>query len=128
MEIKDLVGLHKLSGVDIGSDTHNQEDCATIKFILDGIIYKAIEDPSDGYRSACEEIVVVKDHVANRFKAHQVFGKMKDSGYGTHDTVQFIDVKTNKIVLEVGTDNTDDYYPCCVMSFIPENLYINRVK
>jgi hypothetical protein len=53
-------------------------------------------------------------------------GKMKDNDtYSVNDTIQFIDVVTGKVVLEVGTDNTDDYYPYCVMNWYPENLACN---
>jgi hypothetical protein len=37
----------------------------------------------------------------------------------------FTDVVTGKVVLEVGTDNTEDYYPYCVMNWSPENLACN---
>jgi hypothetical protein len=51
---------------------------------------------------------------------------MKDNEeYSVNDTIQFIDVVTGKIVLEIGTDNTDDYYLYCVMNCNPENLVIN---
>lgn len=55
-----------------------------------------------------------------------VYGAMrqKDS-FHEHDVIQFYDVVTNKIVLELGTESVDDYYPCCVMSWHPENLAIN---
>lgn len=43
---------------------------------------------------------------------------MKDNDtYSVNDTIQFIDVVTGKVVLEIGTDNTDDYYPYCVMNW-----------
>ncbi len=43
-------------------------------------------------------------------------------------TIQFFDAVTNKLVLEIGTDNADDYYPYCVMDWHPENLAININK
>ena len=55
--------------------------------------------------------------------------KIKENDeYSVNNTIQFVDVITEKIVLEVGTDNTDDYYPYCVMYWTPENLSINIDK
>lgn len=47
----------------------------------------------------------------NAFPPVRVMGKMKGADdYRTNDTLQLIDVVTGKMVLEVGTDNSDDYY------------------
>ena len=54
MELQELVGLHKLSGVDMSNEKIKEEwgdsfeDCQVINFILDKKTYTAIEDPSDG--------------------------------------------------------------------------------
>ena len=131
MELKDLVGLHELSGVDTTTEEVKQwdnhyEDANVVRFVLDGKTYKAIEDPDDGYRSHCNELEVCDEVVSNNFPPQKVMGKMKDnSTYEVNDTIQFIDVVTGKVVLEVGTDNTDDYYPYCVMNWSPENLACN---
>lgn len=63
MELSDLVGIHKLSGVETGQVSINDEfgdtqDCGFVKFTLDGVHYMAVEDPEDGYRSRCRELVV----------------------------------------------------------------------
>ena len=49
----------------------------------------------------------------------------KSKEYENNDTIQFFDSITKKLVLEIGTNNYDDYYPCCIMSFYIENLSIN---
>jgi hypothetical protein len=133
MELKNLVGLHKLSGVDTAIETvklyewsDSTEECYVVRFVLDGITYKAVEDPNDGYRSNCGELIVCEEPITNNFPPQEVMAKMKDNDeYSVNDTIQFIDVVTGKIVLEVGTDNTDCYYPYCVMNWKPENLAIN---
>ena len=133
MELKDLVGLHKLSGVDTATETvklyewsDSTEECNVVRFVLDGTTYKAVEDPDDGYRSHCGELIVCEEPITNNFPPQEVMAKMKDNEeYSVNNTIQFIDVVTGKIVLEVGTDNTDDYYPYCVMNWNPENLAIN---
>lgn len=136
MKLTDLVGLHKLSGVDTTTEnvklyewSDNTEYCSVVRFVLDGVTYKAIEDPDDGYRSYCSELIMCDEPVANNFQPHVVMAKMKDDEtYQTNYTIQFIDVVTGKIVLEVGTDNADDYYPYCVMCWNPENLAINASR
>ncbi|MBZ9632518.1 hypothetical protein LB465_17190 [Salegentibacter sp. LM13S] len=134
MELKDLVGEHELSGVEISTVKVKQygdyyEDTEVIMFVIDGKTYKATEDPDDGYRSYLKELEVTEEKVANSFPPQKVVGKMKkNSTYDVNDTIQFIDAVTEKIVLEVGTDNTDDYYPYCVLYWNPENLAINAGK
>ena len=63
MELSDLVGIHKLSGVETGQvnvtdEFGDTQDCGFVKFTLDGVHYMAVEDPDDGYRSRCRELVV----------------------------------------------------------------------
>lgn len=131
MELKDLVGEHELSGVDTTTEKVKQygdyyEDCEVVRFVIDGKTYKATEDPDDGYRSYMKELEVTDEKVTNVFPPQKVIGKMKaDSDWETNDTIQFIDAVTGKVVLEVGTDNTDDYYPYCVLHWSPENLAVN---
>lgn len=49
VELSDLVGKHELSGVDTSvADSGLYEDASYIVFIMDGVTYKAIEDPNDG--------------------------------------------------------------------------------
>lgn len=132
VEIKDLVGKHYLSGFDTATekaDKSYNEDFDVVRFVLDGRTYKAIEDPSDGYRSYLEDLIVTDEIISNTFPPQEVIGIMKDNDdYSVNDTIQFFDIVTGKIVLEIDTDNTDDYYPYCVMNWYPENLAINVDK
>jgi len=134
MELKDLVGKHELSGLDTTTEKvkrygEHYDDCNVIRFILDGKTYKAIEDPEDGYRSYLNDLLITDEKITNTFPPQKVIGKMKDdSKWETNNTIQFIDEITGKIVLEVGTDNTDDYYPYCVLNWYPQNLAINIGK
>lgn len=129
MEIKDLVGEHLLSGVDISTEPTKHklvESARVIRFVLDGITYKAIEDPDDGELSFLQELKVTDEKIKNTFEPQKVIGKMKDNNtYTANDTIQFIDVVTGKIVLEFGTDEVDHFYPYCVMNWSPENLACN---
>ena len=123
MELTDLVGEHTLTGVDtffnVGADYWHQ-DASVIRFRLDGVVYVATEDPDDGYRSSLKEIIIQEnDRVTNEFPPVKVVGTMK------HDILILKNVENGKVVLEVGTDNSDDYYPSFVSYFNPENMQGN---
>lgn len=130
-ELDSLLGLHKLDAVDVGSMKvktwgDDEGECNTLSFRLDGIVYTAVEDPNDGYRSSMKKLLVEKKRLKNKFTAIKVVGiKKPPSSYQENDTLQFYDAITGKLVLEVGTDNTDDYYPYFVATFIPENMATN---
>lgn len=132
VELDSLVGGHMLDAVDMFTENVKKtygdyyEDCELIRFRLNGTIYTAIEDPSDGYRSSLESLIVTPTaEMKNVFPAVQVVARKKAAGYGTNDTLEFIDVVTGKVVMEVGTDNSDDYYPSFVGAFFPENMATN---
>ena len=131
MELKDLVGLHKLSGVDMSNEKIKDEwgdsfeDCQVINFVLDRKTYTAIEDPSDGYRSSMREIKESKVVIKNKFTPVKVMGVIRPDT--SDDVIDFFDVKTGKVVLSVGTEHIDDYYPGFVAYFYPENMAINTV-
>ena len=141
MKLSDLIGLHELSAVDnspriICTKTFEaqweDEEASDVSvnafcFTLDGITYMASEDKHDGYRSYCNELQIIDTPLKFNFPPQKVLGVMKaDDGYEKHDILQLIDVVTAKVVLEIGTGNTSDYYPYCVMSWKPENLSINQ--
>ncbi len=133
MELKDLVGEHVLDAVDFETekvgDKGYEEDSEVMRFRLDGVVYVAQEDPSDGYRSSMRDLLVVPDaRMTNVFKSIRVVGSHRNSGeYGGEDDVlELRDLVTGEIVLEVGTHNTDDYYPSFVANFNPKNMKINK--
>lgn len=135
MELSDLAGEHILDAVDSDNEqvkTYGEafESCSVLRFRLDGIVYTAIEDPDDGYRSCLRDIVAGDHPMTNCFEPLRVVGMHRtrsDGGYNA-DILALIDVVTGKIVIEVGTDNSDDYYPSFVGNFNPENMAINQVR
>lgn len=127
-----LVGEHDLDGVDLSNERvktygEHYEDASVIRFRLDGIVFTAIEAPSDGYRSSMDKIFAETCELNNTFPAVRVLARKKENGeYGdVNDTLELIDLKTGKVVLEVGTDNTDDDYPSFVSAFWPEHMATN---
>ena len=131
-ELKDLVGKHILSGIEVGMMEHEDswghwEKCNYIKFALDGVNYLAIEDSSDGYRSYMHDLEVsdtpCKIHLPN---IEVVCRMQEDDNYERNDVLEFIDVLNGKKILAVGTANYDDYYPYCVLEYTPENMSCNE--
>ena len=130
-ELRDLVGKFMLDAVDFttekGKDKYH-DDAQVCRFRLNGVIYMAREDPNDGYRSMLDELTVdpVRKHMDNSFPAIEVIGSYREkSGYGACEIIDLIDAVTGKVVLEIGTDNSDDYYPSFVANFQPENMVTN---
>lgn len=128
-----LVGEHELSGVDFGvgeKGEYDYEPPNTCVFVLDGDSYTVTEDPSDGYRSSMRSLQKGGVEVSNRFPACRVLGSMRTAGEYNQvdDVLEFRDLVTGKLVLEIGTANTDDYYPYYVANFDPTAMEINHGK
>lgn len=132
VELDSLIGLHELDAVDMDSAevkkwSDEYQSAEVIRFRLDGTVYMAVEDPNDGYRSSMEKLFVSDEPMKNVFPACRVLARKKGrSDYHENDTLEFIDTVTGKVVLEVGTDNHDDYYPNWVASFTPEHMASNQ--
>lgn len=131
IELESLLGEHVLDAVDMFEEDMKArygdytDHCQIFRFRLDGKVYTAIEDPSDGYRSSMGELFVSDDAMKNVFPPIRVVAKKKAPGYGENDTLEFIDATTGKVVAEVGTDNSDDHYPSFVGAFFPANMATN---
>lgn len=132
MELQDLIGEHLLDAVDFSNEQvktwgEEFEDCHVMRFRLDGKVYTAMEDPGDGYRSSMREITVGDWEMSNTFPPVRVIGRHRTEGRysGVDDVLELIDVGTGKVVIEVGTDNVDDYYPGFVAHFDPAAMTPN---
>jgi len=135
VEFGALVGAHELTGVELWAlssryDADDRfEDAESISFVLDGKIYTGIEDPNDGYRSSMERLFESKNiEMENTFAPVAVVGMIreKDEHGDASDILELVDAKTGKVVLAVGTGNTDDYYPYFVATFNPKNMAVNQ--
>lgn len=118
----DLVGTHYLTGFDVSTEKNtgyfSDRYCDAFIFELDGITYKAIEDPDDGYRSYLGNFMIVKEQCKNKIPTHKVIGKLNTSS----DIIDFYDYITKENVLSIGTDHSDNYYPFCIMEWCPESF------
>lgn len=116
MNLKDFVGTHMLSGVDREDDTN---DAQAFRFKLDGKIYRALENPDDGYRSMLDTITLSRVKMTNTFSPVKVKCAMSVEDH--RDVLQMRD-PSGRLILEVGTDYSDDYYPIFVAYWSPEGL------
>jgi len=125
MQLTDLVGAHKLSGVD-RIEEKPQDDWSysiadVLRFELDGVTYGAVEDPSDGYRSSMAELRVYEGRPAHTFDPVdcQVVCR-SEQRYESCDLIEVI--ANGHVVLSVGNGNTNDYYPYFVARWDPTPL------
>ena len=121
MKLKDFVGLHFLSGVELSRIA----DCNCIKFTLDGITYFIEEDPADGYRSYCSDLKTSDSPCRFSFPPLQVMCMMDPHEDPDDGVLWFIDAVTGKRVLEIGNEDYEDYYPTCVIRYRPEDMAHN---
>ena len=85
VDLDSLVGEHVLDGVDLSNERvktwgEHFEDAGVIRFRLDGKVYTAVEDPSDGYRSSMDRIFVEDCKISNAFPPIRVVARKKESG------------------------------------------------
>lgn len=135
--IKDILpdGKYLLSGVDEYQTTNDfYENINGVVLILNGEKYIMAEDQCDGYRSY--GILVKNENVEclNTFPPQEVVIESKVTKITEHfDSIsnEMMTIKnpfTNEIIIELGTENMDDYYPMGVFHYHPENLPINKNK
>lgn len=122
-ELKELCGKHILQGV----EWRHEENKNAVAFKLDGIVYLAIENEADGWRSYCEELKISNKDVHFHIPDTDVMCNMMENTFSELNNVLVItDINTGKVILEVGTKNYDDYYPYCHFEYHPENLVWNQ--
>lgn len=130
---EDLVGNHVFSGVDyipsvLGPDDNWTEYGNSVVFCLDGNNYVMTEDNEDGYRSHMTALTTTNRKIINRFAGQpvQVLHLKKFDDYEEKCDIIRIQTYDGKIIMEVGTSNTDDWYPYTVFHYHPENMDINQ--
>jgi hypothetical protein len=132
-ELKDLTGVHWLSGVDLSEEMYPEQysgkpaSTEVMRFVLDGVTFRVVEDPNDGYRSSMREIGISLDKVQNMFEPCEVYCAYKDNSTGQAcDLLEMRSITSDQIVVIVGTQASDDYYPSFISTYLPENLSANE--
>lgn len=108
-------------------DFDDDEDWKGYIFRLNGKNYAIWENPSDGYRSYCE-VEETDLPCKNTFPPQEVFVVLYDDCdvYDKDEGIYIYNLDDASLILKVGTHNYDDYYPCAVMEYHPENMPINK--
>lgn len=99
------------------------------RFKLEGFVFEAKEDPDDGYRSYLGSIEINPEHQDDKlifFKKPLAMIEMKwyEQGECPHlpsfEGYQFEEYEGSHMWLRIGTDYSDDYYPCFMFEYIPK--------
>lgn len=121
-------GWHNLEGICTysGKDQYN-EDIDGYILRVDGKNYLAYEDPSDGYRSYSEflETELPCTTIFPPQRVSVLNYDVEDELGGYNHGVKFFNAKGD-LILHIGTENYDDYYPTARSEWHPENLPINQ--
>ena len=88
-------------------------------FKLGSVVFDAIEDPDDGYRSYLQSIPITdpKDLIFSTLPIVDVRVEM-DLNFEEDGFFKLVDVN-NHTWLTIGTDHTDEYYPWFVFDYTP---------
>jgi hypothetical protein len=88
------------------------------KFKLDDVVWEAIEDPDDGYRSCLDAVKAVKEDDCTFFHEPVATVKVIKVEASDFDGYHLVD-KSGHVWLKVGTDTSDSYYPCFIVQYDP---------
>lgn len=89
------------------------------QFKLGDQVWEAIEDEDDGYRSHLGTIEQKQsDAIFFQTPLATIVVQTRDSN--TEDGFKLVDTADGHVWLQVGTDNTDDYYPYFIFEYTPK--------
>ena len=125
--LEHLTGYHILTGYCAG---YNHIDGTNEGyFTLDGVTYVATEDPEDGYRSSLRAIRIT-DYLPSGYihiPPTKVLCTISDAD-DPHHLLLISDVRNNhELVMEIGTLEADDYYPCFQFWVNPSGFHFNNL-
>ena len=89
-------------------------------FKLDNLVFEAIKDPADGYRSYLDAVLVTYDDELILFNRSIAVVQVVDVTDTLFDGYELVDVEDGHVWLRFGTDDTDDYYPCFIFDYTPK--------
>lgn len=129
--LEDFIGERRLRRVETTVKHPFDNDASGIAIEFDDCTLIAFEDPSDGYRSSLGALFVfpgalynLGGNLCSDYIDVPVVGRMSEPNEydSTSDVLELIDTRNGKVILQVGTTNSDDYYPSFVALFNPENI------
>lgn len=90
------------------------------KFKLDDIVWEAVEDEDDGYRSYLETVRALSNGDSTFFATPIAKVKVVKVEDGYFEGYQLVDVDNGHVWLSVGTSNMDDWYPYFTFEYTPD--------
>lgn len=127
----DLCGERQLRAIRTDVVHPFNSEASGVALDLEDMTVFVFEDPSDGYRSCAAAPLVAKCSLyefgcsPEYLRVPVLIQRWTKSDYGTPDGVEFIDRRNGKVILLLGTDNSDDYYPSFTCDWRPANLADN---
>jgi len=117
MHWKNLVGI---TGLYEGADE------SSLVFKFDNILWQAVEDDMDGYRSMLDYVVYADDALQKKFICNKNLAKVvlehidnTEEG-GTFSGYVLKDIEDGHVWLEIGTNYMDEWYPCVIFNHCPK--------
>jgi len=133
IQLADLLGMHALHGIarDVVAVGRYNETVQRVVLLIDDFVVEFLEDAEDGYRSSLGK--ATRYQSVSRYNAEcdgvsfapihpaliVTFRHRADGRFGKADAIYAIDERTGLVVLDVGTDDIDDYYPSFVFEWNP---------
>lgn len=122
-----MVGINNLdtAAVSITMNNHTGSEVNAVAWGMNDNTYIAMEDESDGYRSHLKKIEVHEGQTTHLDGASRInravtikYITADDRYTGELDMIEIVDIENPKhIWLDLGTSNTDDYYPSFVWNW-----------
>lgn len=88
-------------------------------FKIGKLVFEAKENPSDGYRSYLESVVSAENINLIFYDQHLAMVKLVSYDNGEFQGHALVD-KDGHEWLKIGTDSSDDYYPCFIFTYQPK--------
>lgn len=109
-------------------------DEAALTFKIDGVVFKVLEDPDDGYRSYLKTVDYTDDNDSIFFRSPLALVRIEtyddkgaDDGADQYMNLanqgyRLVDAIDGHVWLKFGTHNYDDYYPMFVFRHSPKKI------
>lgn len=112
-EILELETLYSFHGV------HDTE------FKLGSLVFKAVEDPADGYGSYLDSVTIINTH--SIFFKEPLINLYYRSPDSLGVAVELFD-ESGHLWLSIGTNHDDNYYPSFMFNYTPRKDVVNFSK
>ena len=125
-------GKHEFSGIE---PFQYQDKYGNIRdgyyIIIDNVVYAFEIDHDDGWRSYGDIYIPEKISVYsinNRFLAQEVIITLhhREHTDGNKEFYTIVNAETGEVILEIGTDYSESFYPMAICHYYPENMSVNQ--